>query len=404
MKRPFLRCLASLLLGIILTTFIHNILHNNKKQSFSSCQVDSDWDLFSIHPQHLHAQNKITDSCKKSREKNNKLTEVCSQVWKNDIQIINNKKDQKNNPQPCKDCREKIEEMLTNYSKPWVKNEDKHEEIRTWLSLKCSGLENAIITQKNTPLGSKIVYDAERRHHVKVNSLMFATFVKKHPVFNKTLHSCAVVGNGGILANSKCGNKIDSAEFVIRCNLAPLLNGYEEHVGVKTDFVTANPSILTYRYGSLLGSRRRFVESLCQYGDAMLLLPAFSYVVNTALSFRALYTIEDFEMPIQSVFMNPDYLESLAAFWRSHGLLENRLSTGLMMVSLALELCDNVDLYGFWPFGLHPHSFKDLTHHYYDNSEAKKSVHVMSDEFKFLLQLHNQGVLKLHLGECEPEE
>ncbi|XP_014828744.1 PREDICTED: alpha-2,8-sialyltransferase 8F-like, partial [Poecilia mexicana] len=192
--------------------------------------------------------------------------------------------------------------------------------------------------------------------------------------------------------------------YFIRCNLAPLLNGYEEHVGVKTDFVTANPSILTYRYGSLLGSRRRFVESLCQYGDAMLLLPAFSYVVNTALSFRALYTIEDFEMPIQSVFMNPDYLESLAAFWRSHGLLENRLSTGLMMVSLALELCDNVDLYGFWPFGLHPHSFKDLTHHYYDNSEAKKSVHVMSDEFKFLLQLHNQGVLKLHLGECEPEE
>ncbi|XP_016529814.1 alpha-2,8-sialyltransferase 8F-like isoform X2 [Poecilia formosa] len=370
MKRPLLRCLASLLLGIILTTFIHNILHNNKKQSFSSCQVDSDWDLFSIHPQHLHAQNKITDSCKKSREKNNKLTEVCSQVWKNDIQIINNKKDQKNNPQPCKDCREKIEEMLTNYSKSWVKNEDKHEEIRTWLSLKCSGLENAIITQKNTPLGSKIVYDAERRHHVKVNSLMFATFVKNHPVFNKTLHSCAVVGNGGILANSKCGNKIDSAEFVIRCNLAPLLNGYEEHVGVKTDFVTANPSILTYRYGSLLGRRRRFAESLVQYGKAILLLPGF----------RVFFTIEDFKLPIQSAFINPKYLESLAVFWRSHGLKGKRHSSGLMTVSLALKLCDNQDLYGFWPFSLHPESFQNLVYHYYDDIKARNKMHVMSDE------------------------
>lgn len=158
------------------------------------------------------------------------------------------------------------------------------------------------------------------------------------------------------------------------------------------------------RYGSLLGSRRRFVESLCQYDDAMVLLPAFSYVVNTALSFRALYTIYDFEMPIRSAFMNPNYLRSLAVFWRSHGLLEKRHSTGLMMVSLALELCDNVDLFGFWPFGLHPESFQELTHHYYDNNEAKKSVHVMSDEFKFLLQLHNQGVLNLHLGECVPEE
>ncbi|XP_008415204.1 alpha-2,8-sialyltransferase 8F-like isoform X2 [Poecilia reticulata] len=389
MQRPLLRASSFLLLGIVLTTFINYILHNNKEQSFSSCQDDSDWDLISIQP-----QDNITDSCKKSREKNNKLTEVCSPVWKNDIQIINNKKHQKNNPQTCQDCRVKIEEMLTIYSKPWVKNKEKHEEMRTWLSRKCRGLENAIITQKNTPLGSIIVYDAEKRHNVKVNSQIFDTFVKKHPVFNKMLHSCAVVGNGGILANSRCGNEIDSAEFVIRCNLAPLLNGYEEHVGVKTDIVTANPSILSKRYGSLLGRQRRFAESLVQYGNALLQLPGF----------QVFFTIEDSKLSIQSAFINPKYLQSLAVFCLSHGLKGKRHSSGLMMVNLALELCDNLDLYGFWPFSFHPESFQNLTYHYYDDVKARNKMHVMSDELNFLLQLHSQGVLKLQLRKCGPEE
>ncbi|XP_014828742.1 PREDICTED: alpha-2,8-sialyltransferase 8F-like [Poecilia mexicana] len=294
--------------------------------------------------------------------------------------------------------------MLQNYSQPWVKDEEKLLEIRTELSLKCNGLENAIITQKNTPLGSKIDFDGNNWRSVKVDSETFATFAKGHPFSNKRKKTCAVVGNGGILTNSSCGKTIDSAQFVIRCNLPPLSNGYENDVGMKTDVVTANPSIFTQKYGSLLEHRRMFAESLCQYGKAMLLLPAFSYRINTATSLRASYTIDDFRIPMQPVFINPKYLQSLALFWGSLGLKARRLTTGIMMTSLALELCDNVDLYGFWPFGVHPQSFQYLTHHYYDDGKLKKGFHAMSDEFKLLLQLHNQGVLKLHLGECGPDE
>lgn len=271
------------------------------------------------------------------------------------------------------------------------------------LSSKCHGFDKAIITQTNTPLGSKLVYDGEKKRTLKVNPEIFNTFPKGHPFSNKTKPSCAVVGNGGILANSKCGKSIDSAEFVMRCNLPPVSDGYEKHVGSKTNLVTVNPSILLNTYGSLMGRRRPLIEKLRSYGDSMLLLPAFSYGVNTPVSLRTLYTTEDFKSPIRPVFLNPEYLESLSLFWKSEGVNARRLSTGIMMTSLALEVCDSVHLYGFWPFNVHPHSFQDLTNHYYDDKPAKKGVHAMPTEFNLLLQLHNQGVLQLHLGDCEPD-
>lgn len=152
-----------------------------------------------------------------------------------------------------------------------------------------------------------------------------------------------------------------------------------------------------------MGRRCSFVEKLRQYGGSLLLLPAFSFGMSTAVSFRALYAIEDLGSPIQPVFLNPVYLQSLAVFWRPRGLKAPRLSTGFMMVSLALELCENVNVYGFWPFGVHPYNFSELTNHYYDDKKPNFKFHLMPEEFKVLVKLHSQGVLRMHLGDCEPE-
>ncbi|XP_054861079.1 alpha-2,8-sialyltransferase 8F-like [Amphiprion ocellaris] len=149
-----------------------------------------------------------------------------------------------------------------------------------------------------------------------------------------------------------------------------------------------------------MGRRRPFVESLRNYGNSLLLVHAFSFSVYTAASLRAIDAISDSESPIRPVFLNPEYLNSLFLFWRSRGLRETRLSTGLIVASLALELCSNVHLYGFWPFSYHPRDLHPLTNHYYDNVQTKTQFRAMSAEFDLLMRLHNQGVLRLHLGDC----
>ncbi|CAL8317499.1 unnamed protein product [Arctogadus glacialis] len=221
----------------------------------------------------------------------------------------------------------------------------------------------------------------------------------KNPFSSKPWDTCSVVGNGGILSNSTCGEMIDSAQFVIRCNLPPVESSHLKDVGNKTGLVTANPSILNRKFSGLLDRRRPFVESMRHYNDALMLLPAFTLSKNIQPSLRVVYTIEESLSPIRPVFLNPEYIRNLHSFWRSKGL-NKRLSSGLMVASLALELCTNVHLYGFWPFDQHPLLHQPLNNHYYDNVPSKKKVHAMPDEFDHLLRLHEQGVLKIHLGEC----
>uniref|UniRef100_A0A3P8RXH8 ST8 alpha-N-acetyl-neuraminide alpha-2,8-sialyltransferase 6 n=1 Tax=Amphiprion percula TaxID=161767 RepID=A0A3P8RXH8_AMPPE len=353
---------------------------------------------------------KQEDKPEENREGNNKAAEQNSKISKNQednpqkVKVGNDKAVKQNSKisKKKKDNLQKVMEVIHKavecYSQTWKKQEDNYQKFRSNLSSKCHGLEEAIITQNNKPVGSEIVYDGSKKT-LKVTPELFSIFMKEHPFSNKTLDTCAVVGNGGILINSSCGETIDSAQFVIRCNLAPLGNGYEKHVGTKTDLVTANPSIFINKFGALNGRRRPFVESLRSYGNSLLLIHAFSFSAYTAVSLRAIYTIEDFESPIRPVFLNPEYLKSLHLFWRSQGLRENRLSTGLITTSLALELCNNVHLYGFWPFSNHPHDLYPLTNHYYDDVKPKK-VHAMPAEFDLLMRLHSQGILRLHLGDC----
>uniref|UniRef100_A0A8C4SAL9 ST8 alpha-N-acetyl-neuraminide alpha-2,8-sialyltransferase 7.1 n=1 Tax=Erpetoichthys calabaricus TaxID=27687 RepID=A0A8C4SAL9_ERPCA len=248
----------------------------------------------------------------------------------------------------------------------------------------CNASQELVLTKENIKVGETIMFEVDNKR------------TRFRPFWNKTLGHCAIVGNGGILRNSNCGEQIDQADIVIRFNLPPL--NYTADIGTKTDLVTANPSILVGRYDSLSYARKPFIQKMKAYGHAEVLMPAFAYAFCMEPSFRVYFTLQDFNLQHVS-FFHPGYLSKLHKYWRNKRLTVTRLSSGMMLVSVALELCSKVSLYGFWPFPFDLNG-QPLTHHYYNNQPVTPGMHSMKLEFLNLLQMHIKGILKVNLGKC----
>ncbi|XP_064336390.1 alpha-2,8-sialyltransferase 8E isoform X7 [Camelus dromedarius] len=169
----------------------------------------------------------------------------------------------------------------------WAMNISEANQFKSTLSRCCNAPSFLFTTQKNTPLGTKLKYEVDTSGIYHINQEIFRMFPKDMPYYRSQFKKCAVVGNGGILKNSRCGREINSADFVFRsvprkwlklsgpqsphlqdgrkwrnrcadaedsravqicwCNLPPISEKYTMDVGVKTDVVTVNPSIITER-------------------------------------------------------------------------------------------------------------------------------------------------------------
>ncbi|XP_053319680.1 alpha-2,8-sialyltransferase 8F-like [Spea bombifrons] len=280
---------------------------------------------------------------------------------------------------------------------PWTENKTAFNHLKLCLESCCNASHFMLVTQENTPIGHTFNYETQQKKTIQITPEIHQMFPKVSPFNGKHLGHCAVVGNGGILRNSFCGNEIDKADFVFRFNLPPMNRSYD--TGSKCDLVTANPSILTSKYGSLQGKRKPFIDMIKSYGSALILMPAFSYTMNTDICFRVLHSLEDFGVHNRVVFFHPEYLKNLSIKWKENGLKAKRLSSGFMIVNAAMELCERVTLYGFWPFPKDPEG-RLVSHHYYDNISPKPGFHSMPQEFYFYIQMHTKGSLYLKIGEC----
>ncbi|NP_694764.2 alpha-2,8-sialyltransferase 8E isoform middle [Mus musculus] len=271
--------------------------------------------------------------------------------------------------------------------------------FKSTLSRCCNAPSFLFTTQKNTPVETNLRYEVESSGLYHIDQEIFKMFPKEMPYYRSQFKKCAVVGNGGILKNSGCGKEINSADFVFRCNLPPISGIYTTDVGEKTDVVTVNPSIIIDRFHKLEKWRRPFFSVLQRYENASVLLPAFYNVRNTLVSFRVKYMLDDFQSRQPVYFFHPQYLSSVSRYWLSLGVRARRISTGLILVTAALELCEEVHLFGFWAFPMNPSGFF-ITHHYYDNVKPKPGFHAMPSEIFTFLRMHSRGILRVHTGTC----
>ncbi|XP_078693999.1 alpha-N-acetylneuraminide alpha-2,8-sialyltransferase-like [Branchiostoma floridae x Branchiostoma belcheri] len=282
----------------------------------------------------------------------------------------------------------------------WAYNSTAADKFRSKLETCCNGSHNLLVTRYNTRVNTTIQYDAEKKSQLKVTPEIWRKFPQKTPFSYKKYASCSVVGNGGLLKGSGCGKDIDSAEFVFRCNMAPIDERFVADVGNKTDFITINPSIVSKRYSSLktTAMKDKFVKDVSPYGSAYVWMPAFSFRMCTSRSFTVQTTLQEYNSSLHVVFANPNFMLAMNKFWKSDGVKARRISTGLFLASAALSICAEVHLYGFWPFHMDKHNVT-LTEHYYDDIPPRK-VHNIPDEFAKLQQLYREGILQLRTDSC----
>ncbi|XP_072025800.1 alpha-N-acetylneuraminide alpha-2,8-sialyltransferase-like [Amphiura filiformis] len=208
---------------------------------------------------------------------------------------------------------------------------------------------------------------------------------------------CHIIGNSGILFNSKCGKQIDDADFILRFNL-PILKGFEDDVGIHTDLVTANPSIFRERFDSIStdASKCEFLQTLTNY-DGVVWVPALSVSATWSLSVQAA-NLTASQDKTKVVFGYPENLLAVWHMWKALGH-QTQITTGFYMTTSFLNICEETHLYGFWPFA----ETADGTHvpyHYYDSDSPTLHFHDTDTEFKILWALHQLNLLKLHVGPC----
>ncbi|XP_025023773.1 alpha-N-acetylgalactosaminide alpha-2,6-sialyltransferase 1 [Python bivittatus] len=224
--------------------------------------------------------------------------------------------------------------------------------------------------------------------------------------------SCAVVGNGGILNNSRMGKEIDSHDYVFRVSGA-VIKGYENDVGTRTSFygftaysLVASVMILGNRGFKKIPAGKEvkylhFLEGTRDYEW----LKALLLDTNVRKGFLDYYgpkprdKFDNFNLD-QYFVIHPDFLRYMKnRFLKSQNLEKPywriyRPTTGAFLLLTALHLCDQVSAYGYITEG-----YQKYSDHYYDK-ERKRLIFYTNHDFdlerKVWKKLHDANIMKLY--------
>ncbi|XP_061781033.1 alpha-2,8-sialyltransferase 8B [Nerophis lumbriciformis] len=255
--------------------------------------------------------------------------------------------------------------------------------------------------------GDVVHYVFDRHSTTNISENLYRLLPTVSPMKNQHHRLCAIVGNSGILLNSSCGPQIDSHDFVIRCNLAPV-EEYSDDVGRRTNLVTMNPSVVQRAFQDLVDDewRQRFLRRLQSLSGSVLWIPAFMAKGGEERVEWALRLIRQHTVDVRTAFPSLRLLHAVRGYWLTNNVHIKRPTTGLLMYTMATRFCQEIHLYGFWPFPHDPQG-KAVKYHYYDALKyeytSSSSPHTMPLEFRTLSALHRRGALRLHTGSCDAE-
>ncbi|XP_039215236.1 alpha-2,8-sialyltransferase 8B isoform X1 [Crotalus tigris] len=286
----------------------------------------------------------------------------------------------------------------------WMYNQTLSLTIRKHI-LKFLDAEKDISVLKGTlKPGDIIHYVFDRDSTMNVSQNLYALLPRTSPLKGKHYRTCAIVGNSGILLNSGCGKEIDTHSFVIRCNLAPVQD-YTHDVGTKTDLVTMNPSVIQRAFEDLVNDtwREKLLQRLHSLNGSVLWIPAFMAKGGKERVEWVNELILKHHINVRTAYPSLRLLHAVRGYWLTNKVYIKRPTTGLLMYTLATRFCNQIYLYGFWPFPQGPDQ-NPVKYHYYDSLKygymSQASPHTMPLEFKALKLLHHQGALKLTVGPC----
>ncbi|XP_037320393.2 alpha-N-acetylgalactosaminide alpha-2,6-sialyltransferase 2 [Pungitius pungitius] len=221
---------------------------------------------------------------------------------------------------------------------------------------------------------------------------------------------CAVVGNGGILKDSKMGEEIDGHHYVFRTNGA-IVKGFEQDVGSRTTHYTFSTNTLMNSLRSYAGfsgppqsTETRYVFLPDHDRDFLLMKAAATHRLVERGRERAEDPTKYFgaDVSVEKLKMyHPDFIRYLRnRFLRSGALTTKyknlyRPSTGAVMLLAALHTCDQVSAYGF----MTP-DYRNYSDHYYDKSYHPVGFFINHDlrmEMALWQQLHQEGLIRLYV-------
>ncbi|XP_048857621.1 sia-alpha-2,3-Gal-beta-1,4-GlcNAc-R:alpha 2,8-sialyltransferase-like [Brienomyrus brachyistius] len=300
------------------------------------------------------------------------------------------------------------EELQQKKGSTWKFNRTAFIQQRKEISQYIDVPNNFSLLKNDVRVGQLMHYDYSSHKYVfSISSNFKSLLPESSPIQSKHYNVCAVVGNSGILTGSSCGPQIDKSDFVFRCNFAPT-EVFHKDVGHKTNLTTFNPSILEKYYNNLLTiqDRNNFFLSLKKLDSAILWIPAFFFHTSATVT----RTLVDFfvehkgQLKVQLAWPG-NIMQYVNRYWKTKQLSPKRLSTGILVYTLAAAMCEEVHLYGFWPFGWDPSTGRELPYHYYDRKGTKfttkwQESHQLPAEFKQLYKMHAEGLTKLSLSHC----